>query len=643
MNPLHVGFISERTRVVPPLSADPLRYRYLNLQNAEPNLGVPPSTTKTSFGDYILTSNLTGGREFKNTYIWDSTYTTFSAASGTFLTEQKADLIYFKKTGGDIIGNVFIQGNLIATGAVSALSAVYITNNVTSFSALSVFSYGYEPALAVGSQGGIFDIARFLDSDNKFVVMSIKDTYLTGRGRVGINTENPNTELTVFGSISSSDVIYFGNSNTNILLDARTNLQNNSAGWESTETTVYSLSNDWSSSNIVPLYSQFLSANPVRIFNATITNGLSVNRGLTADRIFGVFQNNAIQRFAGDGVTTDWNLDFNVSSVNDILVYVGGIYQDKGSYSIINVTGSPSKISFTEAPPSPVDYIIPLIDNKNVEVVFLFPNPLPIGFVGDGSVTENKIADRSVTSRKLASDLTLFGNLSVVGTLSASGYVLTNSYIPYQTFNVSPGQTTFSLLCAAASINDISVYVSGVYQNKNSWTLLDRNTIQLSEQPPIGNEVVEVTYMRPFPATAMYPTLNSVTSDSIINGAITSPKLDSTINIRTLTVNQLLSVAGGIVNSESLTAVNLFPINNSGDIGSSTRRWDRIFVNQIDALSSNLVIELSGFFIDGDLSINGGVSARSLSATNVNATNVNSPNLNKFIRETAFTSSLIYS
>lgn len=638
MNPLHVGFISERTRVVPPLSADPLRYSYLNLQNAEPNLGVPRRFSSTSFRDYILTSNLTGGRIFKDTHIWDSTYTTFSATSATFLTEQKADLIYFKKTGGDIIGNVFIQGNLIATGSVSALSATYITNNVTSFSALSVFSYGYEPALAVGSQGGVFDIARFLDSDNKFVVMSIKDTYLTGRGRVGINTENPNTELTVFGSISSSEPIYFGNSNTNILLDARSILQTNSAGWESTETTVYSLSNDWASSNIVPLYSQFLSANPVQIYNATITNGLSVNRGLTADRIFGIFQNNAIQRFAGDGVTTDWNLNFYVTSVNDILVYVGGIYQDKGSYQIVNATGQPSKISFSEAPPSPVDYIIPLIDNKNVEIVFLFPNPLPIGHVGDGTVTEDKIADKSVTSRKLGSNLTLFGNLSVVGTLSASGYVLTNSYIPYQTFNVAPGQTTFSLLCAAASINDINVYVSGVYQNKNSWTLLDNFTIQLSEQPPVGNEIVEVTYIRPFPATAMFPTLNSVTTNSIINGAVTSPKLDSTINIRTLTVNGLLSAANNLTCTGNLTASNLIPLNNRGDIGTPTNRWDRIFANQIDALSSNMVIELSGFFVAGDLTVNGSVSATTLSANNVV-----SPNLTKFIRETAFTTTIIFS
>ena len=177
MNPLRPGYVSGRVRVNPPLSADTLRYSLLNLENAEPNLGVPNNQIP-SFNDYILTSGLTGNRIFKTTFVWDSTYTTFRTNSGNFLTKQQADLRYYQLTGGRIEGDVFVQGNIVATGGVSALSATYILSNITSFSSLSVFSFGYEPALVVGSEGGNFDIARFVDSDNGFAVFSIQDTYV---------------------------------------------------------------------------------------------------------------------------------------------------------------------------------------------------------------------------------------------------------------------------------------------------------------------------------------------------------------------------------------------------------------------------------------------------------------------------------
>jgi len=266
-----------------------------------------------------------------------------------------------------------------------------------------------------------------------------------------------------------------------------------------------------------------LSGNRVVIGNVTVTSGLSVLGGLSADRIFGVFQNNVIQRFSGDGTTVTWQLSVNVSSKNDILVYIGGIYQDKITYDITQ--GPPSTITFTEAPPVPTDYVYSLIDNDNVEIVFLNPNPLTTGVVNDNSITTQKLADRSVTSPKLGSNLTLVGNLSVTGTLSAAGYVLTNSFIPYQTFNVVANQTRFNLLCAVASINDIDVFITGVYQNKSTYSLFNQNTLDLTQAPPVGNGIVEVAYKRPFPAVSFYPSANSVVSTSIAPNAVNTHSL----------------------------------------------------------------------------------------------------------------------
>lgn len=59
----------------------------------------------------------------------------------------------------------------------------------------------------------------------------------------------------------------------------------------------------------------------------------------------------------------------------------------------------------------------------------------------------------------------------------------------------------------------------------------------------------------------------------------------------------------------NLSVNNLYPNNNNGEIGSPTNRWDRIYANQIDSLSSNIVVELSGFFVDGNFTVNGTISA----------------------------------
>jgi hypothetical protein len=55
-------FISDRVPVTPPLSADPVRYQFLNVKNAEPNLGVPLSATTGA--NYLAYSNAVGTRGF---------------------------------------------------------------------------------------------------------------------------------------------------------------------------------------------------------------------------------------------------------------------------------------------------------------------------------------------------------------------------------------------------------------------------------------------------------------------------------------------------------------------------------------------------------------------------------------------------
>jgi hypothetical protein len=384
---------------------------------------------------------------------------------------------------------------------------------------------------------------------------------------VGINTIAPATELTVNGSISTNSIFYVGNYTSDQFVSTYVSTRTTSANWDTVYSTVYSLSNSWEeSAEILPTVTNYLSTNNVLIKTLTVSTGLSVNGGLSADRIYGVYLNNVVDAFVGDGATLTFNLTQTVASINNILVYIGGIYQDKVTYSI---AAGPSRIIFTQAPPAPDVALEP-----NIEIVYLQSNPLTIGTVADASVITQKIADGAVTSRKLDSNLTVYGSLSVVGTLSAANYVLTNSFIPYQAFNVTTGQTTFSLLCAAASVNEIQVFVSGVYQNKSTYSLSDNYTLLLSQAPPAGTAIVEVTYARPFPATAMYPFLNSVIENSIVTGAVTTSKIAS----NAITGDKLateFTLSSNLTALSSFTVIKSMSVLNTGTnmalyVGSST-------------------------------------------------------------------------
>lgn len=150
---------------------------------------------------------------------------------------------------------------------------------------------------------------------------------------------------------------------------------------------------------------------------------------------------------------------------------------------------------------------------------------------------------------------TIFGNLSVSGSISASNISgisgtggnfggLIQSFYPYQTFNTN-GQTgalsgtIFYLLSAVASTNDIMVFVSGVYQNKSLYYLQDNYTLVLTETPPAGLGMLEVQYVKgalynlqttiPADNSVIQSKIasNSISNDKIQDGAVTYEKLSA--------------------------------------------------------------------------------------------------------------------
>jgi hypothetical protein len=93
-----------------------------------------------------------------------------------------------------------------------------------------------------------------------------------------------------------------------------------------------------------------------------------------------------VNRFNGNGSTVAFTLGGDPGALNNTAVFVGGVYQQKDTYSVSGTT-----LTFTQAPPS---------GTGNVEVVWT--QPLAIGVPSDGTVSTQKVQDNAITTQKIA-------------------------------------------------------------------------------------------------------------------------------------------------------------------------------------------------------------------------------------------------
>jgi hypothetical protein len=117
----------------------------------------------------------------------------------------------------NITGNVKIQKNLLVYGSISALSGLTnIASQTVTTSSLRIENYGVGPALYV-FQDLDYPISEFVSNQlsTVFYIGNTPANPLDGTtGFIGINTNTPNVELTVNGSISSTGIIYASGGNS---------------------------------------------------------------------------------------------------------------------------------------------------------------------------------------------------------------------------------------------------------------------------------------------------------------------------------------------------------------------------------------------------------------------------------------------
>jgi hypothetical protein len=169
--------------------------------------------------------------------------------------------------------------------------------------------------------------------------------------------------------------------------------------------------------------------------------------------------------FTGDGSDTTFTLSVAPPSDTSIMVFLDGVSQPAGNYSVSSTT-----LTFTTAPPN----------NVAIRVLHL-------GFTASVS----SISDGSVTSAKLDSGLKTFTE---------------------DTFTGDGSDTTFTLSVAPPSDTSILVSVSGVIQPAGNYSV-SSTTLTFTTAPPL-NAAIRVLHLG-----------FTGSSASITDGAVTSNKL----------------------------------------------------------------------------------------------------------------------
>jgi len=116
------------------------------------------------------------------------------------------------------------------------------------------------------------------------------------------------------------------------------------------------------------------------------------------------------------------------------------------------------------------------------------PHPNPIVLNSSGRIASGEIWQPAGTSYKYVVETpagVLIGSFDNVGTIAAGEATADN-------FTGSGAQTVFDLASAPLSKNSTDIYISGVYQQKNTYSIAG-TTITFSSAPPL-NAPIEVMY-----------------------------------------------------------------------------------------------------------------------------------------------------
>ena len=205
--------------------------------------------------------------------------------------------------------------------------------------------------------------------------------------------------------------------------------------------------------------------------------------------------------FTGDGSTTAFTLTQSMTSEDGLIVFIDGVYQADNVYSVSGTT-----LTFATAP----------VNSRIIEVF-----QLEGGIVGSAPVVDTMTGDNSDTTLTLSVSpisenqtfVTFDGVVQHKSTYSVSGNTLTFSTAPatgvavecitftnvtaatdsvVDTFTGTGSQTAFTLSRQPLTENNTLVYVSGIYQDKSTYSV-SGTTLTFSTAPANGVSIEVVS------------------------------------------------------------------------------------------------------------------------------------------------------
>ena len=209
--------------------------------------------------------------------------------------------------------------------------------------------------------------------------------------------------------------------------------------------------------------------------------------------------------FTGDGSTTAYALSQVINSEDNLLVFIAGVFQQQSAYSIATASGT-TTLTFATAP-------------ANTREIIVY----------------------SVASAVSGSNLN-------IDSMTGDG-----------------SDTTLSLTIAPVNENNTQVFIDGVYQNKNTYSI-SGTTLTFSTAPPNGSAVEVMTMTQ---TEVNVPVDGSVTSAKL-SGALTTP---SSLTV-TGTVTASAATPSFILSETDRTDENTQLLNASGDFRIRTRSDD---------------------------------------------------------------------
>ena len=171
--------------------------------------------------------------------------------------------------------------------------------------------------------------------------------------------------------------------------------------------------------------------------------------------------------FTGNGSTTAYALSQSTESEDNLIVFIDGVFQEQGAYSIATSSGT-TTLTFSAAPANGRKIVVYIVaagvsgSNLNIDTM-----------TGDGS------------------------------------------------------DTTLTLSIAPVNENNTQVFFDGVYQNKSTYSI-SGTTLTFSTAPPTGVAVEVMTFTQ---TDINVPVDNTITTAKIVDDAVTSAKLDTNIDI----------------------------------------------------------------------------------------------------------------